>query len=49
MRKITIHLTEDELATLNRFAPFIEKMKGIMPEGLMSIVHKVEAALKVQE
>jgi len=46
VRTISIHLTEEEMATLDRFAPFIEQIKSVMPAGLVSIVHKVEAALK---
>ncbi len=48
MRKLTITLTEDEMATLDRFAPFIEQVKAVMPAGLVTIVHKVEAAMKEQ-
>jgi len=46
MRSITIQVTEDEIATLMRYAPFIEKLKDVMPQGLLSIVHKVERALR---
>jgi hypothetical protein len=46
MRTITIHLTEDEMATLDRFTPFLEKIRGVIPEALLSIVHKVEKAVK---
>jgi len=46
VRTLSITLTEDEMATLDKFAPFIEQIKGVMPQGLVSIVHKVEAALR---
>ena len=46
MRKLSIELTEEEMDAIHRFAPMIDAIRHIIPQGLLSVVHKVEKAIK---
>ncbi len=46
MRKLSIELTEDEMNAIHRFAPMIDAIRHIFPKELLSVVHKVEKAIK---
>ena len=46
MKKLSIELTDDEMDAIERFAPMIDAIRHIIPQGLLSVVHKVEQAIK---
>ena len=49
MRELSIKLTEEEMDAIHRFAPMIDAIRHIIPQGLLSVVHKVEKAIKENE
>lgn len=46
MPKLTIDVTQDELDAIHRFVPMLDNIRHIIPQGLLSVFHKVEAAIK---
>lgn len=43
---ININLTDDEMAALKKFMPMLEKVKKIVPPSILSVIHKVEKAMR---
>ncbi len=44
--RISIDLNEKEMEAIRKYFPMFDTMKALFPQELLSVVHKVEKAIK---
>lgn len=46
MAILTIEVTDEEMAAIHQFTPMLDAIKNVLPSALLTVVHKVENAIK---
>jgi len=45
MKDVNISLTDEEMDSLVKYLPMLDKMKHLIPSSLLSVFHKVKEAI----
>jgi hypothetical protein len=45
MKDVNVSLTDEEVASIEKYLPMLDKMKHLIPNSLLSVFHKVKESL----